>query len=152
MSNINVDYDGALTISWDAPSINGNTVNSYTVTVFLDSNEVYTETSGTPSLSASRSDIQPEGDAVRTQNTEYRLIITAENGRGQGPEASDVFVIPAGTCVYACVLSDSQNLREILAVFLENVSVLSHTESAAPPDCKSTLYIVCVYMHHAGFE
>ena len=96
MSNIDVDYDGSLTISWDAPSINGNTVNSYTVTVFLDSNEVYTETSSTPSLSASRSDIQPEGDDVRTQNTEYRLNITAENVRGQGPEASDVFVIPAG--------------------------------------------------------
>ena len=105
MSNIDVGYDGGgLTFSWDAPSINGNSVDLYTIIVFLDSDQVYTGTSETTSLSATRSDIQPEGDTVRIENTQYRVIITAENERGQSPEASEVFFIPPG--VYVCVHVD----------------------------------------------
>lgn len=102
MSNIIVDFDddnGGLSLNWDAPAINGDAIVSYTITVYLESELVYFGTSESTSLSATRSELQVEGDTVRTENTEYRVIIVAENERGQSPEASEIFIVPAGTFI-----------------------------------------------------
>ena len=89
--------DERITLQWDAPPSNGANITSYAVTVFQDGQQVYSMMSQTTSVSVTRSQLQEEGAAIRTENTEYLVRIVAENEVGQGEEGSETFVLPAGT-------------------------------------------------------
>ena len=86
----------ALTIRWNAPTITANTVALYNVEVLLEGQMVYSEMTAGTSLSATRGDIQEEGDVVRTQNTQYTVVVVARNSRGGSERTSQTFTMPAG--------------------------------------------------------
>ena len=97
VSNIQVEVNKErITLQWDAPPSNGADITSYAVTVFQDGQQVYSMMSQTTSVSVTRSQLQEEGAAIRTENTEYLVRIVAENEVGQGEEGSETFVLPAG--------------------------------------------------------
>ena len=83
-------------LEWDAPVVNTNTITSYSVEILLEGQLVFTRMTSEESLSASRDDIQEEGDVVRTMNTQYTVTIVARNGRGESEAISANFTVSGG--------------------------------------------------------
>ena len=95
VSNIRVDADvETVTLLWDAAPSNGAAISSYTVTVLLDSQQVYTGMSVDTSLSVTRNELQDQEDTRR--DTEYQVTVSAVNSVGSGEEVTETLTIPSG--------------------------------------------------------
>ena len=95
VSNVRASFENDVVgLEWDAPVV--NTITSYSVEILLEGQLVFTRMTSEESLSASRDDIQEEGDVVRTMNTQYTVTIVARNGRGESEAISANFTISGG--------------------------------------------------------
>ena len=97
VNNIRVETDlETVTVLWDAAPSNGADISLYTVTVFLDSEQVYTGTSAGTSLSVLRNEFQNQEDIGR--DIEYQVTVSAMNSVDTGEEVSVMITIPSGVC------------------------------------------------------
>ena len=83
-----------VTLLWDAAPSNGAAISSYTVTVLLESQQVYTGMSLDTSLSVTRNEFQDQEDTRR--DTEYQVTVSAVNSVGSGEEVTETLTIPSG--------------------------------------------------------
>ena len=86
----------SVTLLWDAAPSNGAEISSYTVTVFLDSEQVHTGMSAGTSLSVLRNVFQDQEDVVR--DIEYQVRVSAVNSVDTGEQVSVTLTIPSGVC------------------------------------------------------
>ena len=153
MTNVRATFENdVITFQWDPPAINTNTITSYNVEVRLEGEIVYSRMTSETSHTATRDDIQDEGDVVRTENTQYTVLIVASNVRGSSDSVEQTFTISAGEDTPAIIINTHHHSLSLSLSFSLSVSIslflslslspsllfsLSlSTESAAPPGCK----------------
>ena len=98
VNNIRVEAGvETVTLLWDAAPSNGADISSYTVTLFLDSEQVYTGMSADTSLTVPRNAFQDQEDVGR--DIEYQVTVSAVNSVDTGEEVSVTLTIPSGSYV-----------------------------------------------------
>ena len=108
-----------VTLLWDAAPSNGAAISSYTVTVLLDSQQVYTGMSVDTSLSVTRNDFQDQEDTRR--DTEYQVTVSAVNSVGSGDEVTETLTIPSGMISLSeNVCTHTEHLWLLIECFKQN--------------------------------